>query len=190
MAIILKIVAAGLAGVMIGLLVTIYTLDSDSHGVLSGPWRGAPRDGSLDIDPYSLASIARSGLLPLGAAEGLSFVAQTDSGGAPLRAACDYAVGGAMPAARFWTLSLLTAEGFPVANAANRYGFTSAEILRQDQAPLAISVSSEARDGNWLPIGRTTRFVLALHLFDTGLSAAGTRLAAAAMPTISQIACR
>ena len=51
-----------------------------------------------------------------------------------------------MPQARYWTLSLLDPAGFPVADPAERYGFTSAEVLRNVDAPVAINrVSGSAQ---------------------------------------------
>jgi hypothetical protein len=190
LATVLKTVLAGLAGVMIGLLVTISSLDLKVHGSLAGPWRGAPRDGAPDADSYSLAAVARAGLLPLGAAEGLSFVAAVDSSGGPLLTNCDYVVGGTIPAARFWTLSVLTPDGLPIANPAHRSGFTSAEVLRVEQAPVSINVSQHARDGNWLPVGDASRFVLAFRLYDTSLSASTSHLTADLMPTVAKQTCR
>ena len=190
MATLLKIVATGTVGVLLGLLVTIATLSPDARGLVAGPWRGSLRDGTVDVDPYTLASIDRSGTLPLGAAEGLSFVAAKDSAGASLSPTCDYAVTGAMPAARFWTLSALTPDGFAIPNPARRYGFTSAEILRQSQEPLLITVATEARSGNWLPIGTAAPYVLSLRLYDTGLSAAGSILDATTLPQIQKLRCR
>ncbi len=53
-----------------------------------GAWTAWPQEGSTDADPYSLAMLARTGELPLGAGEGLSFTATRDSSGAPLRGRC------------------------------------------------------------------------------------------------------
>ena len=50
-------------------------------------------------------------------------------------------------------------------------------------------VSTEAHAGNWLPVGPAPAFVLALHLYDTGLSAAGTAFDAHAMPAIRKLRC-
>ena len=190
MATLLKIVVTGTVGVMLGLLVTIVSLSPDARGFAAGPWRGSPRDGAVDTDPYTLASIDRSGTLPLGAAEGLSFVATVDSAGASLAPACEYAVTGAMPTTRFWTLSALTPDGFVIANPAQRYAFTSAEILRRSNEPMLITVSPEARSGNWLPIGKPVPYVLALRLYDTGLSAVGSTFDAATLPRIQKLRCR
>ena len=185
----LKIVVAALAGVVLGLLATIASLDLDSRGVAAGPWRTTPREGSDQVDPYGLAANARAGLLPLGDSEGLSFVARTDDRGGTLDGACDYTLEGPMPPARFWTLSLLDPAGFPVEDPAKRYGFTSAEVLRLDKAPVAIVVSPQARAGNWLPTGAKRRFVLMLRLYDTGLTAGGIDFGTLRMPTIERGAC-
>ena len=186
----IKSVVAVLAGVLLGLVVTIRVLDRGSGSVVAGPWHGAPRDGTMDVDPYTLAATDRSGLLPLGAAEGLTFVAQTDREGAPLTSACDYAVGGSMPPTRYWTLTLLTPQGFPVANAAERYGFTSAEVLRTESDRVTIIVGPNARSGDWLPTGRAKTYALMLRLYDTGLSTVGTVFDAASMPNIAKLGCR
>ncbi len=190
MASVIKIVAAVLAGVMLGLLFTIHVLDQGNDSVVAGPWKGAPRDGTMDIDPYTLAAVDRSGLLPLGAAEGLTFVARTDGAGTPLSSTCDYAVRGPMPPARYWTLSLLDPAGFPIANPAARYGFTSAEVLRIEGTPVAVTIASEARSGDWLPTGRARAYVLMLRLYDTGLSTVGTVFDAGSMPRIAKLGCR
>ncbi len=184
-----KIVAAVLAGVFLGLVITIHTLDTGAHTVVAGPWQGAPRNGTFDVDPYTLASDERSGALPLGVAEGLSFVARTDSDGRAFTPSCDYIVKGTMPQARFWTLSLLDTAGFPVADPAGRYGFTSAEILRQTDTPVAITISPEARSGNWLPTGHAGSYLLLLRLYDSGLSTTGTVFESADMPSIAKAGC-
>ena len=190
MATLIKIVVAVMLGVLLGLVVTIRSLDQANRGIVAGPWRGALREGSGEVDPYALAANARSGLLPLGAAEGLSFIADTDSKGGALSGLCDYVVTGSIPPTRFWTLSLLTPDGFPIANPASRYGFTSADVLRTNDDPILINVSAEARSGNWLPTGHARQYVLMLRLYDTGLSTVGAVLDAAAMPTIRRLGCR
>ena len=186
----IKIVVAVFLGVLLGLVLTIHSLDQANRNVAAGPWRGTAREGSGEIDPYALAANARSGLLPLGAAEGVSFVAESDTKGGALSGQCEYAVTGSIPPARFWTLSLLTPDGFPVANPALRTGFTSTEILRVSDEPMLITVSPEARSGNWLPTGHVKTYVLMLRLYDTGLSTVGTVLDAGAMPKIRRLGCR
>ncbi len=186
----IKIVVLVLTGVMLGLLVTIRVLDKGNGTVVAGPWQGAPRDGNMDIDPYTLAGNDRSSVLPLGSAEGLTFVARTDEKGALLSSACDYSVMGPMPSARYWTLSLLNTDGYPIANPAERYGFTSAEILRFEGDAVTITIAPEARSGDWLPTGGAKAYLLMLNLYDTGLSTIGTVFDAASMPKIAKLACR
>ena len=190
MAGLVKILAAAVVGVVLGLFVTTRVLDRGGDTVVAGPWHGAPRDGTLTVDPYTLAAIDRSGILPLGSAEGLTFLARTDDTGAPLNPVCDYAVRGPMPPARFWTLSLLTPDGSTVADAAERYGFTSAEVLRTDGDRVTIAIAPDARSGNWLPNDRAKAYLLMLRLYDTGLSTVGTVFSAASMPKIAKLACR
>ena len=38
-----------------------------------GAWTAWPKSGSVDIDPYARASIARTGELPLGTGDGVAF---------------------------------------------------------------------------------------------------------------------
>jgi hypothetical protein len=184
-----RIVVAVFVGVLLGLVTTIHTLDEANVSLAAGPWRSSERTSTGELNPYVLAANARAGLLPLGPAEGLSFIADTDSKGVGLSGRCDYAVTGPAPGARFWTLSLLTPDGTPIANPAERYGFTSAEVLRFDDEPFIIIVSAEARSGNWLPTGHAKHYVLMLRLYDTGLSTVGTVLRASAMPTIKRLRC-
>ncbi len=65
--------------------------------VTIGPWTTFPDLGTSQADPYSKARIAREGVLSLGLAEGLAFVAQRDSDGATLDRNCTYAVEGTFP---------------------------------------------------------------------------------------------
>lgn len=186
----IKIVVAVLLGVLVGLLYTIQTLNKASGGVAAGAWHSALTDGASNIDPYTLAAVERASLLPLGTTEGLTFTASADNQGVRFDPACDYVVAGPMPPARYWTLSLLTPEGFPVADPAERYGFTSSEVLRDADKPVSITVSPKARSGNWLPTGDRRNYVLMLRLYDTSLSTAGTVIDSASMPSIKKSSCR
>ena len=46
-----------------------------------GAWTAWPKNGSVDIDPYARATIARSGELPIGTGDGVAFYARTDDAG-------------------------------------------------------------------------------------------------------------
>jgi hypothetical protein len=155
-----------------------------------GPWVSFPRNGSTEADPYSRAIVARSGGLPLGLGEGLSFTATRDSAARPLVGSCVYRIVGRVPQTRYWTLALETPAGALIPNQARRHGFTSAEVVRDASGVFAIAVSTEARPGNWLPVGSDGRFELVLRLYDTPLSGTSTVIDPGRMPQILREDCR
>ncbi len=191
MATIVKAFAAGAAGLALGVAASGAILARDPpFGVLSiGPWRVAAKAGSPDADPYTRAALERSGQIPLALGEGLQLVARVDSDGRKLDRRCLYRVGARTPAARYWTLSLVDRDGFPVENAAGRYGFRSSEILREDDGSFAIFVSGLAHSGNWLPIGHADGFALVLRLYDTPLAASAGGIDKTTAPTIVREEC-
>ena len=106
------------------------TRGTDLGTLKIGAWTARPKSGTAEVDPYSRASIARSGELPIGTGDGIAFSATTDDKKKPLDGRCDVVVSGVTPAARFWTLTLFDRKGHLVANSLQRYGFTSQEIVR------------------------------------------------------------
>jgi len=151
-------------------------------GALSiGSWVTWPALGGRDVDPYARAITVRSGALPLGTGEGLEFLAARDDAGRPLEASCSYMVGGAMPTARAWTLTVYDTAG---RTHGGRAGLTSAEVLREPNGEALIALSRRASPGNWLPLPPVGRFVLALRLYDSPQSADAAAIEPAAMPRI------
>jgi hypothetical protein len=176
---------------IIGLGSTWLTL---THGVAFGAltigaWTAWPKTGSQDIDPYALATIARSGELPIGIGDGVAFFAHTDSQGHEFDGRCTFTLNGMTPPARYWTLTLYSAEGHLVANAVDRYGFTSAEIVRDTAGHFAITAAPLAHPGNWLPTGGIERFVLVWRLYDTPIGVATTTMKEGPMPVITREGC-
>lgn len=192
MATFLKILAAGCLGIPLGLYLTYLAIERGAGlgAVRTGAWTSWPRDGHADIDPYGRARLSHSGEMPLGAAEGMTFIAKADDDGEPFTPSCDYVFAGAVPRARFWTLALLSPDGFPIANMTERYGFTSSEILRDADGSFSIIIAPQARPGNWLPVGQTESYVLVLRLYDTELDTGATALATEDLPSIRKAACR
>ncbi|QBR72512.1 hypothetical protein CU048_15815 [Beijerinckiaceae bacterium] len=186
-----KFLSALVVGTVLGLLLTFVVLENGLGfgAIVAGPWTGWPRSGTPDVDPYTRAMLAYSGEVPLSVSEGLSFIARRDSEGSDLYSECDYTLQGRMPRARFWTLTLLSPSGLPVASKADRHGFTSSEILRGSDGAFQVALSRHARAGNWLPIGDTSKFILVLHLYDSELNGAMTALDAADMPQIVRGRC-
>ncbi len=188
----LKFLIVAFTGTVLGLAFTYYMLRSGINfdEVRAGPWVRSPKTGSMEIDPYSHARLARTGQLPLGTAEGLNFFAWRDSTGEPLRAACNYVVKGPIPPTRFWTLSLYSTNGALLDNPAKRFAFTSSEVLRDAAGNVEIAVSRDARPGNWLPIGDVPSFALVLRLYDTLFDFGMSKVEAAALPQIAKVGCQ
>jgi hypothetical protein len=175
------VVAAG-----IGLGSTWYALTQNlSFGALElGAWKGFPRNGTVAIDPYARAVIARNGELPVGLGDGVAFAAAADDDGHALDGRCDVVVRGTTPPARYFTLTLYTPSGGLVANSLDRHGFTSQELVRDASGEFEITVSPRARPGNWLPTGGIDNYILMLRFYDTSLGIATRAGREAPMPTI------
>lgn len=187
----MKALLACAIGVGIGLAASAYALSRASpfDKVRLGPWEIVAHAGSIEADPYTRASIERSGEIPLATGEGLQLIAREDDDGRPLDARCSYEVGPRVPAARYWTLSLVDSHGWPIENPAQRYGFRSSEILRASNGDFTITVSAEAAAGNWLPIGRSGPFALILRLYDSPLGATAGGIEKSSAPRVARIAC-
>jgi hypothetical protein len=186
-----KFLSALCLGVLLGLFGTFVEIEQGTGfaAIKAGPWTGWPRSEASEIDPYSRAILAYSGKISLSESEAMSFVADRDSDGGKFNSACDYIVTGALPPARFWTLTLLSPEGALIANPADRQGFTSSELLRSSGGQFEIALSRRARPGNWLPLDRASKFILVLRFYDSELSAPAAALDAAHMPVIVRGRC-
>lgn len=187
----IDIAIAVLIATALGFLSAWYALDRGPlfGAVAVGSWTAWADAGSAAADPYAVATLARTGELPLGAGEGIAFTAETDSAGEPLAGKCNYLVAGQTPAARLWTLTAYDGEGRLMTNAAHRTGFHSREILRRPDGSFVIAVSPAVEPGNWLPVAPVERFKLVLRLYDTPLTT-GSQIADLAMPRIDRGDCR
>ncbi|MCI0598962.1 MAG: DUF1214 domain-containing protein [Beijerinckiaceae bacterium] len=186
-----KFLSAAAVGLLLGAFITWVVVERGRGfgAVEAGPWTNWSRSGTSEVDPYSRAILAYSGEIPLSESEGTSFIAYGDSTGAEFDPACDYVLKGEIPLARYWTLTLLSPAGAPVATRAGRQGFTSSEILRASNGQFEVTISRHARPGNWLPSGSTSKFVLILHLYDSELGAPVGALDAAKMPSLHKGRC-
>jgi hypothetical protein len=136
-----------------------------------GPWVTWPSAGRPDADPYTRAHIARNGLLPLSSTSELSFKAKTDSRGARLSPACDYAVVMDDFDPAWWDIAVYDGQGRLIANPADRHAFNSSTAMRELDGRTVITLARDARPGNWLPSGRGARFVLVLTVQDAAWAA-------------------
>jgi len=186
-----KAFLAAAVSLAIGLAITERLLrDGGPFDVVRiGAWNIATRAGAADADPYTRASLQRSGEIPLALGEGLQLIARDDDQGRPLDPRCVYGVGPRAPSARYWTLELVDLDGFPVDNPAQRSVFRSSEILRAADGSFSIWISAMAHPGNWLPIGAARPFALVLRLYDSPISLTSGGIEDTNAPRISREAC-
>ncbi|MGP0091568.1 MAG: DUF1214 domain-containing protein [Xanthobacteraceae bacterium] len=154
-----------------------------------GAWTAWPKTGTAEIDPYARAIIARTGELPVASGDGIAFYATTTDLGELLDGRCEIVLAGTTPTARFWTLTLYDPEGRLIANAINRYGFTSEEVIRSMDGGFTIVIAPRARSGNWLPTSGVERYILELRLYDTPVGVATRAGRDAQMPSVTRKAC-
>ncbi len=186
-----QILAVLLIGAVVGLGSTYWAVSTGwQPGLVQiGPWAASgTRLGGAD--PYALALVARTGDVPLGAGEGVLFIAETDQSGRPLSGACTYAVTGQIPAGRAWTLTLSGRDHRLVDNPSKRHAITSAGALRPVAGPPVIAIASEPQPGNWLPAPSGQPFELALRIYDSPVANAIGSLRPDALPAIQRLACR
>lgn len=157
--------------------------------VAVGGWAAQPLMGTPDADPYTKARIARQGVLALGRAEGMPFIALTDSAGTPLRAECEYTVEGKVPPSRFWTL-------FPVdrsmrslaSDPTRRAAISSLELVRAADDAVTIAVGPRPRPGNWMAVRAEGPMAFVLTLYDAPI-AGNADFAGLEMPQVIRMRC-
>lgn len=173
-----------------GLLAWLSIQNNHGFGTLTiGQWTAWPLAGSQQADPYSKAKVAADGDVPLGAAEGLAFHAQTDERGNPLQRNCQYRIEGTTPTARLWTLAahdlkdrvLFIPDGLPSS-------LVSRSVLRASDGSFVVSVGPVFAPGNWLEVNGSGRFQLIMRLYDTPITNTG-QVSDAEMPVLSLQEC-
>jgi hypothetical protein len=182
---ILSLVIGSLSGLG---LTWIMSARENGFGALDlGVWRSWPRSGTYDADPYARAVFARSGELPIGFSEGVTFVTAAGDDGRAIDGRCITRISGRLLPARFWTLTIYDGRGRLIENSATRYGFTSTEVQFGAQGQIDIWLSPRAHEGNWLPTGESERVVAVIRLYDmpTGVARSET----AQMPKVTRERC-
>jgi len=186
--------AAFVGAVMIlGLASSWYMIDvgtrltSEKHG----PWVGWTSAGRADADPYTRAHFARLGTLQLTTEIALTYLAYTDSDGNRLHSSCEYVVEGRDVDSNWWSLTVFNDRGDLIANAAQRYTYTSETIGLRPDGTYAVALSREASPGNWLPTGGAGRLALMFTTFDVRSPLlAKTHAEPMALPQIRRVQCR
>jgi hypothetical protein len=162
----------------------------DGLGAMTvGEWVAFPAAGTPYADPYSKARIAREAALPLGAAEGLSFIAREDAGGGKLARNCTYRIEGRVPPARFWTIYAANESLDPIPRVAGRTsGLHSRQILRLSDDSFVLNIGPNPSPGNWLPVDGSGSMALLMTLYDTPV-ASNSRVEQFELPQVLRIAC-
>lgn len=181
------------AAVLLGLGTAWYMVQAGTR--LStrtiGPWVAWTGAGRPEAEPYTRAHIALNGVLPVSSTSEIAFRAKTDSDGGRLTSGCDYAVAMEDFEPQWWNLAVFDGSGALVANAAERYAFSSGSAMREPDGRTLIAVARDARPGNWLPSGRSNRIVLVLTIQDASWAAAiHNGGAPKVMPRIVRTGCR
>lgn len=130
-----------------------------------GPWSIWTRSGHVDADPYTRAYLARSGRLPITSASARYYRATRDSDGDLLDAECKYVISGTGPKSAWWSLAAYDGDGALMKNPAGRYAVDSKTIMRDGTGEFSVSLSSDARPGNWLPVNSDYRVMLVLRVY-------------------------
>lgn len=185
---IVRVVTFVLIAVIGGLASAWYMVEKGSPLTTerSGPWITWTQAGRADADPYTRAHFARRGMLPMSAAIGQTYEARTDSDGQALYSTCEYVVQGPEIDAPFWSLSVFDDKGNLIPNAAERYGFNSATLMRTPGGNFGITLARNARPGNWIPTGGAGRLSVQLMIEEPRTSDRDPPT----LPEIRRIACR
>jgi hypothetical protein len=179
-------IAIGLGGYSVW-----YALNAqDGVGAIRiGQWTAFPEVGTLAADPYSKARVAREGVLALGRAEGLAFVAERDDAGEPLKRECTNTVEGGYPTARFWTLYAADQSlGVIDTGKPRQAALQSYQVLRRPDNSVVISVGNRPAPGNWLLTGGSGKMYFVLTFYDTPI-ASSTGLSDVTLPRILKAGC-
>ena len=160
--------------------------------ISAGPWVMWPSAGRLNADPYTRAHFARRGSLVISSKVARTYIARTDSDGAGLHSACDYAVNGVELPDRWWSLAAFDSRGSLIPNAVNRHAFTRDNAAINADGSYLMTLSRDVGPGNWLPTGGAGRLVIILTVLDLKTIAlnAGTSDEQQILPTIRRISCR
>ncbi len=138
----------------IGFATAHYAVENGTRFVTrqSGPWTQWTMLGRPDAEPYARAHMVRKGMVPVATTVEQAFVADSDSAGGWLNAACEYRSWWVTPKARGGVSRPLHEEGAARSHAADRYAF-NVDTAMQEADGRAVVTLGGTRTGNWLPIG-------------------------------------
>ena len=154
-----------------------------------GPWAIWFQEGTAGADPYTVAHVARQGVLPVTITSEMVFTATRDSDGSHLSGDCTYEIRGHSVPALWWSLAAFGTSGEVMPNKTGRAGFSSSNMLTAPDGSFTVRLSPEVQPGNWIPAARGNRVILRLNVLrplnpDTLLKSGGDIL-----PEITLLEC-
>lgn len=153
-----------------------------------GVWRAYPAVGTAQADPYLRAKVARESIFVLGSAEGLEFVAETDSDGALLHSRCDYSVDGRVTNARLWTLQT-SDKPRALNDTETRLAVSNSHIVGyRTDGEFTLHLTKQIVPGDWAPLREEGTFHLVLTAYDSAI-ASSTGVATPELPRITAENC-
>lgn len=153
-----------------------------------GVWRAYPSVGTAQADPYLRAKVARETIFVLGSAEGLEFIAETDSNGAPLNTRCDYRIDGRVTNARLWTMQTSN-KPRALNETETRLAVSNSHIVGYTpDGKFTLHLSKTIMPGDWAALQEDGAFNLVLTAYDSAI-ASSTGVATPELPTITAENC-
>jgi hypothetical protein len=182
------------AAVALGFVSSQYMIENPTRltATVAGSWVTWNTAGRADADPYTRARFLRQGSLPLTFGFARTYEARYDSDGQRLHSSCEYGLTSNGVDGSWWSIVVFDERGRLIPNPAERYAYTSRTIARGPDGSFQVTLSRDARPGNWLPTGGAGRLVL--HLSVVGYTSNPTTtdkvVEAGALPVIQRLACR
>lgn len=168
----IKNTAIIIVGMIIGALTAFQAISTGWSVEVreNNTWRMHQNYASTELSIYAHAYLRRSGHLPLPQDQAIYFFSYDDSDGNGLTANCDYEIIGDEFNVYWWSLSLHDSEFVKIENPSRRYSFNMANIVRKPDGQYKISISAQAKTGNWLPVSEKAAqegaaFMLSLRLY-------------------------
>ena len=130
------------AVLILGLGTSWYMIDVGTRLTTEkhGPWVGWTSAGRADADPYTRAHFARLGTLQLDDRDRAHLRRLHRQRGNRLHSSCDYAVEGREAGNHWWSLTVFNDRGDLIANAAQRYTYTSESIALRPDGTFAVTL--------------------------------------------------
>ncbi|MFT6044571.1 MAG: hypothetical protein ACI9WC_000268 [Arenicella sp.] len=132
---VMKKILIGFIAVALGLAIGLgslrYIVTTVSGKIQNGPWITDLTAGGTDAGAYTRARLAMQALLAMTKDQSVYFIAETDSAGDTLDAACSYTLNGGDLPTRWWSITIYASDYFFVPNPEKRYAISKSSLAAQ-----------------------------------------------------------